>query len=45
VREQHDGSLRGVGRGDGASDPAARAGHDRVQAVQPARPGRFSRRV
>jgi hypothetical protein len=43
VGEQHDGSLVGVGLGDRASDPAARAGDDGVQAVQPARPGRLHR--
>ena len=34
VREQHDGSLGRICLGDGAADPAARAGDDGVQALQ-----------
>jgi hypothetical protein len=39
VREQDDGALGGVRLGDGASDPAAGAGDDCVQAVEATRLG------
>jgi hypothetical protein len=42
MREQDDGSLGGIRLCDGTADPAARAGDDGMQTVQPGR-GRFGR--